>query len=215
MKRSAIKPKPLATLLAERPKKIRARKCAICKTPYSPRSMMHRVCGNVDCAASYAAKLRVKAQQESAKHDRKETKEKLDKLKTRSDHMKAAQIAFNRYIRSRAIRFNHPCISSGRPLSDGAIGGGFDCGHYRSVGSAPHLRFNMNNAWGQSKQDNRYGAGASFEYRRGLIARRGIKVVEALESDNTIRKFDVAYLVRIRKIFTEKAKRISKYLPCD
>jgi len=151
-----------------------------------------------------------KASKEKA--ERRETKRKLEKFKNRSDFIKDAQYSFNRYVRMRAIRFGHSCISSGIPLVAEGVGGGFDAGHYRSIGSAPHLRFNLNNCWGQGKQDNRYGAGASFEYRRGLIARRGLDVVEALEADDRVRKFDIAYLVRIKNIFDRKAKRIARFV---
>lgn len=184
--------------------KHRKKKCAVksCRSEFESRSISHRACGPA-CAQQLAQDSRLKS-------ERKEIKLRLEKFKTRSEYMRDAQIAFNKYIRARAIRFNHSCISSGAPLAVGGAGGGFDCGHYRSVGSAPHLRFNLNNAWGQSKQDNRYGAGAAFEYRRGLIARRGIEVVEALEANNDVRKFDIPYLIRIKQIFTKKTKRMEK-----
>lgn len=184
--------------------KHRKKKCAVksCRSEFEPRSISHRACCPI-CAQQLAQDSREKA-------DRKEIKQKLEKFKTRSEYMRDAQIAFNKYIRARAIRFNHSCISSGAPLPVSGTGGGFDAGHYRSIGSAPHLRFNLNNVWGQSKHDNRYGSGAAFEYRRGLIARRGIDVVEALESDNKPRKFTIEYLIRIKKIFSKKASRTSK-----
>lgn len=187
-------------------------KCQVCRSPYQKLSMTHKLCGSVDCGIKFAERSRDKRLRIAAKAERQETRERKEKIKTRSDYMKAAQFSFNRYVRLRAIRFGHACISSGAPLMADGVGGGFDCGHYRSIGSAPHLRFNMNNAWGQSKQDNRYGAGASFEYRRGLIERRGLDVVEALEANNGERKFTVEYLVRLRKIFDKKAKRIASYV---
>lgn len=210
MKRSELKrvafqrPEPKAA-------KGRLRKCAVCRTEFPPRSMTHKACG-FECATELALRVRQAQERKAARADRAETKRKLDSLKTRSAHMKAAQVSFNRYVRLRAIRWGHACISSGAPLDSSGVGGGFDCGHYRSVGSAPHLRFNLNNAWGQSKQDNRYGAGAAFEYRRGLIALRGIDVVEALEADNRVRKFDIDYLKRIKAIFDKKANRIQRII---
>lgn len=192
-----------------KPKKgAKLRKCAVksCRkefTPFGIQSWCSPSCG-AELALAKLAKQKAKA----ARADRVATKAKLERFKTRSDWMRDAQKEFNAYVRAKALRFGHSCISSGIPLVAGVVGGGFDCGHYRSVGSAPHLRFNLNNAWGQSKQDNRYGAGASFEYRRGLIARRGIEVVEALEANNEVRKFDIAYLKRIKDIFSRKTKRM-------
>src|SRR3546814_4920656 len=77
---------------------------------------------------------------------------------TRSDWTKKAQIAFNKFIRLRDAR--KPCICCGKPLTDGALtGGGYDAGHYRSTGSAPHLRFIEDNCHAQRKQCNQWGAG--------------------------------------------------------
>jgi hypothetical protein len=40
-----------------------------------------------------------------------------------------------------------------------------------------------------------------------MIARFGIKAIEALESDQTPRKFDIEYLNRIKRIFRKKTRR--------
>ncbi len=172
----------------------KSRKCSAqgCYNRFVPERLFIRWC-SPECGAAIGKSKIEKQKEKLACADRKETKKKLDKLKTRSDYIKEAQTVFNAYIRARAIRFNHHCISSGAPLKKDGVGGGFDAGHYRSIGSAPHLRFNLNNVWGQTKQDNRYGAGASFEYRKGLISRRGIDVVEMLEADDRPRKFTIEY----------------------
>lgn len=94
------------------------------------------------------------------------------------------------------------------PLEGGAIGGGFDAGHYRSVGSAPHLRFDERNVHGQTKQCNRYGAGRAVDYRLGLIARIGRDVVEELEADQRPRKHSIEDLIEIRNTYRAKAKEI-------
>lgn len=132
-----------------------------------------------------------------------EKRERKEKLKTRSDRIKEAQAAFNRYIRIRDK--NKCCISSGKPLVDNEVGGGYDAGHYRSRGAAGHLRFHLLNCWGQSKHDNRYLSGNISAYRLGLIDRIGIERVEALENDNTVRTFSDEYLVRLKNIFNRRA----------
>jgi hypothetical protein len=90
-----------------------------------------------------------------------------------------------------------PCISSGRPLALDSIGGGYDAGHYRSTGSAPHLRFNEENVHGQSKHDNRYLSGNAVDYRIGLIKRIGLDKVEFLESNQAFKKWTVDDLIGI------------------
>src|SRR5690606_30912224 len=125
---------------------------------------------------------------EAAKREQEErakTRVLREKMKTRSQWMKEAQIAFNAFIRERDRQAGHNCISSNRPLD--WSGNQVDAGHYRSTGSAPHLRFDPRNCHAQSKFDNQYRAGNAVDYRIGLIARIGLEAVEALETDNTVR----------------------------
>lgn len=140
----------------------------------------------------------------------REIKERKEKIKTRSDWIKVAQKAFNDYIRERDK--DDGCISCGAPLSKydllGAIGGSFDCGHYRSVGSARHLRFDERNAHGQCKKCNRYGAGRVTDYRIGLIKKIGLLAVEALESDNKEKKYTIEDLKEIKKTYQLKLKEL-------
>jgi hypothetical protein len=129
-------------------------------------------------------------------------------LETIPELIKAAQKEFNAYVRARDK--DQPCICCGLPLGAGEVGGGYDCGHYRSVGSAPHLRFDERNAHAQRKQCNRWGAGRAVDYRRGLIARIGLQAVEALEADNSIHKWDRDELRQIAATYRQKRKELEK-----
>lgn len=155
----------------------RTRKCAVkgCANRFQPRNMGHKVCGP-ECAAVHAVKERQRL-------DAKQTRERKAKIKTRGEHIAETQAAFNALIRYRDR--NETCISCPTVLSTLADqpGGGYDCGHYRSRGSAPHLRFDFRNAHGQCKKCNRYRAGNVAEYRVGLITRIGLAAVDALECD--------------------------------
>lgn len=173
---------------------------------------MQPTCGKFDCNYEFATRAAQKSAEKRKAADRKETKAKLEKLKTRSDYMKEAQIAFNAYIRARD--HDKSCICCGLPLERDAnastVGGGFDCGHYRSVGSAPNLRFDERNAHGQRKQCNRWGAGRAVDYRLGLIKRIGIEAVEALEADNEPKKYTIDQLKAIRDEYRAKLKALRK-----
>jgi hypothetical protein len=127
-------------------------------------------------------------------------------LKTIPDLLKEAQREFNVYIRERDRLAGHPCISSGRILD--WSGNNVDAGHYRSVGSAPHLRFDERNCHAQSKHDNQWKSGNAVDYRIGLIARIGLEAVEALEADNRIHKWTREELIAIR----DKYRRLTKEL---
>ncbi len=112
------------------------------------------------------------------------------------------------YIRERDKA--QPCICCGKELARDAVGGGYDCGHYRSVGSAPHLRFNEDNAHGQRKVCNRYGGGRAVDYRIGLIKRIGLARVESLEADNEPKKWDIEQLKEIKQYYNQKLKQLRK-----
>lgn len=183
--------------------KIRQKRCKVCREYFTPRSSFAKACGPI-CAQAYV-------EQEKAKKDRRERQKGLQALKTKRDYIKEAQVAFNAYIRARD--HGKPCICCGAPLQEAStVGGGFDCGHYRSVGSAPHLRFDEDNAHGQTKKCNRYGAGRAVDYRIGLIARIGLSRVERLESDVSVVKWSIHELVAIRDLYRSKLRDLKKLI---
>jgi len=161
--------------------------------------MGQKTCWTVECCAAQG-----RIDQEKAK--RKEIKARKEKLQTRSDWVKKTQVAFNAFIRERDK--NQLCICCGKPLTLDAIGGGYDAGHYRSVGSAPHLRFDERNCHAQRKQCNNHGSGRVVDYRIGLIARIGREAVEALEADQTPRKYSIEELKQIRDTYRAKLRAL-------
>lgn len=144
------------------------------------------------------------------KVERKKDRERKEKIKTRSDYMKEAQIEFNKYIRSRDE--GKPCISCGTPLVSGVHGGGFDSGHFRSRGSAPHLAFDERNAHGQCKRCNRYLSGNISKYRIGLVGRIGADRVVELESDNEPKHYTKEDLINIRDTYRAKTRELKKLM---
>jgi hypothetical protein len=187
-------------------KEKKARKCAHCSAEFRPTfNTTQRVCSPA-CALAMAPVHQVKARKALADIERREIKVRKEKLKSRSDHMKDAQQAFNEFIRWRDQVAGHACISSGRPLD--WSGNQTDAGHYRSVGSAPHLRFDERNCHAQSKQDNRFLSGNAVDYRIGLIARIGLEAVEALEADQSVKKYTIEDL----KALTAKYRALTREL---
>ena len=185
------------------------RQCRVCKQQFQPSKPLQSVCSfecEVQRGIILAEKSKQKREQAERVADLASRKILKEKLKTVRDWIKETQIAFNAYIRERDR--NQPCICCGRPLQDSAVGGGFDCGHYRSVGSAPHLRFDERNAHGQTKQCNRYGAGRAVDYRIGLIKRIGIEAVEAIEADQLPRKWTIEELKLIKSTYKQKLKEL-------
>lgn len=188
--------------------KQRTKKCKCgCKQTFTPRNSL-QVAATVDCAMKLARKQRESAERQVAKVAHKADREAKEKLKTRSDWIKEAQTAFNAFVRFRDR--DQPCICCGQPLHSGEVGGQYDCGHYRSVGSAPHMRFDERNAHAQRKQCNRWGSGRAVDYRIGLIARIGLEAVEDLEADQSVRKWTIDELKAIRDEYRTRLRELQK-----
>lgn len=188
------------TLRSHSPK---PRKCRVCPSMFTPSRPMQKVCCPM-CALTFARSENGKAKKVAIVKEKRETRAKLIEKKGRGYWMAAAQKEFNIFIRLRDQLAGHPCISSGRPLN--WTGNAVDAGHYRSRGSAPHLRFDERNCHAQSKQENRYASGNVVDYRLGLIARIGLEAVEALECDQEPRRWSIDDLKQIKATYAAKVR---------
>lgn len=187
---------------------IKPRKCRQCKAVFTPARSLQAVCSPA-CAAEHARKLAAQKQARAAKVERKSLAERKAKLKTRREWIAEAQVAVNRVARLRDLLAGHGCISCGaRPQQK--FGGTFDAGHYRSVGSAPHMRYYLPAIRGQCVRCNRDLGGSAVNFRKGLIERIGINRVEEIESMQWTAKWDIEYLQRLKKVMNKKARRLEK-----
>lgn len=184
-------------------KEVKQKTCKACGGKFRPSLSTQKVC-SVKCALDLAPVNEQKARKAIADRERREINVRKERLKSRGDHLREAQQAFNQYIRLRDQVAGHACISSGKPLD--WSGNQVDAGHYRSVGSAPHLRFDERNCHAQSKQDNRFLSGNAVDYRIGLLARIGLEAVEALETDQSVKKYTIEDLKAIKAKFKAKVK---------
>ncbi len=190
---------------------IKPKKCKApgCGKPFKPTMTTQKVC-SIACAKAMAKdpKLQKVAAKAITKQKRQDLQERREKLKTKGEHLREAQAAFNAYIRERDRLAGYACISSGRPLDWN--GNAVDAGHYRSTGAAPHLRFDENNCHAQSKHDNRYLSGNVAEYRLGLIQRIGLAAVEALEADQAPRRYTIEDLQAIKALYRQKLRDLKR-----
>ena len=193
---------------------MKPRKCAnpACRSEFTPAfSTTQKVC-KWQCGLAIKDQNHDKARKAIASQERVEHREAKEKIKTRSQYMREAQTAWNRYVRARDL--GKPCASCGaRPAQK--LGGTMDCSHYRSVGSSPHLRFHLHNAAAACVRCNRNLSGNIVELRKGLIDRIGADKVQAVERDQSVRKFSVDYLKRVKTIFTKKAKKLERRYEAD
>lgn len=192
------------TLAAKKP---RAKTCInpACGVKFTPMQMGQKVCG-WKCGLAVAPAGREKAQKALKHQEKKATTARKEKLKTKGDHTREAQQVFNQYIRERDKLAGYPCISSGQPLDWSP--NQTDAGHYRSVGSAPHLRFDERNCHAQRKSDNRFLSGNAVSYRLGLIDRIGLQAVEELEADQEPRRYTIEDLQAIKALYRKKLREL-------
>lgn len=191
---------------------VKARKAKACANPacserFVPERLGQKVCG-YKCGLAIATANQDVARKAIDQRERREIKARKEKLKSRGDHLREAQQAFNEFIRWRDQLAGHACISSGKQLD--WSGNAVDAGHYRSVGSAPHLRFDERNCHAQTKQDNRFLSGNAVDYRIGLIARIGLEAVEALEADQSVKKYTVDDLKAIKAHYRVLTRELKK-----
>lgn len=186
------------------------RRCKTCKKKVPADSVfisqLRAFCSH-DCLMEFT--FSDKGKQVIQKTKKADVRERKKKLLTRSDYLKLAQAAFNAYIRHRDDK--HACISCDNWILDDQPGGGWDAGHYRSTGSAQHLRVGglraALNCHKQCVKCNRFLSGNVAEYRKGLIRKIGLDLVEKIEADQETRNYSVEDLQRITQIY-RKRKRI-------
>jgi hypothetical protein len=143
------------------------------------------------------------------REEKARTRLELEHLKTIPRLKAEAQHAFNKWIRHRDAR--QPCISCGvLPPDLTQLHAGRDAGHYRSTGSADHLRFHEDNAHAQCVLCNRWGAGKAVEYRMGLVERIGLARLDALERNETRIKWTREGLRAIRDDYRARMRQTKR-----
>ena len=173
-------------------KPIKPKKCKICREVFTPFRPL-QVCCSHGCAIEYAQKNR------QAK-ERKEYREAKEKQKNLTDWLNDAQKWCNRYI---VLRDGKKCITCGTTNP----GIQYCAGHYRTRGSASHLRFNEDNIHTQCNANcNMYKSGNISKYRPALIDKIGIERVEALENNNEAKKWTIDEAKEVIAYFKKKIK---------
>ena len=130
----------------------------------------------------------------------------FESIKTIADRIAEAQAACNAYIRARDA--GKPCICCGKPMEPQKAGGSMDAGHFRSRSSAPQLRFDEDNIFGQRKNCNRPGGTTYAAFRAGVVARIGEERTAAVEAANFTHKWTHEELIEIRAGYIAKRKAL-------
>lgn len=178
------------------------KKCRECKTKFEPHNSLQVVC-SPKCALANVKKETEKKAKQEAKAKRRWVREQKERLKSRGDHLKEAQQAFNNFIRERDR--NQPCISCGTYTA-----GQYHAGHYRTVGGNPELRFEELNCHRQCAQCNGYMSGNIVEYRIRLVERIGAENVEWLEGPHEPKKYTIEDIKQIKAHYRARVREMRK-----
>ena len=183
----------------------RRKRCPSCRVMFTPARSSQAVCGDIECAIAHGKSEKGQASAKKALADvgRHEIKLRKEALKTRADHLKDTQIAFNAWVRARDAEL--PCISCGRHHQ-----GKYDAGHYRTVGSNPALRFEPLNCHRQCSPCNTQLSGNIVNYRIELVKRIGAEAVEWLEGPHEAKKYTVEELKAITAEYRAKTRELKR-----
>jgi hypothetical protein len=196
------------TLTAKPP---RPKNCqnAACGSTFVPQRLGQRVCSPA-CALATKDVHAERARKAIQDRERRELKARKEKLKSRSDHLREAQQAFNAYIRERDR--HQPCISCDSTTNDAGLitGSRWDAGHYRSTGSCPELRFEPLNVHKQCVRCNRDLSGNAVEYRIRLVQRIGADQVGWLEGPHEAQRYTIEELKALKAKYRALVRDLKK-----
>ena len=175
-------------------------KCKNCNSDFIKIRPLQKVC-SYNCGIELNKKIK-------SRIDSIENKKKLKELNQSklSYWKKEAKFWFQRWIRLRDV--GKLCISCDTQLLDIRD---FDAGHYYKAEIYLSVICNEVNVNGQCKYCNKYLHGNLIEYRKELIKRNGIEVVEQLDEDSKNKKsLGRDYYMSIADSYKKKCKEKEK-----
>lgn len=172
------------------------KECRYCGTRFQPVRPLQSVCSPI------CAKWLVIA---AKKEERERDKARKEAVKTRQQWLAEVQAVVNRYVRLRDK--DKPCCSCDKPAT---WDGQWHASHFRSVGAASSVRFNLWNIHKGCSVCNNYLSGNIEGYRPRLIERIGLERTEWLLAQNTLARYDIEYLKRLKAVMSKKLKRLEK-----
>lgn len=184
-------------------------KCKECKKYFSADLETWRVMNfgrfhDEECSNAFAIRTLKKTCAKNRKKEKKAWAEKKKAVKHDLIWWKdKTQKTVNAFVRK--FDEGKPCISCG------AVNYRMSAGHYKAAGTHPELRYNYKNIHGQCWYNcNSNKSGNLLEYRKGLIARYGQKLVDYLEMHHELKKYGIDELKIIDKWYERKTKRLGK-----
>lgn len=181
---------------------MKAKRCKSCRESFIPFRPLQSAC-SVQCAIALTNASKEKSRKAKEARERKEHRQAKERIKTKGEHAKEAQAAFNEFIRLRDK--DEPCISCGRSHS-----GQYHAGHYRTVGANPELRFEPMNTWKQCAPCNNHLSGNLVNYRISLLQKIGVEMVEWLEGPHEPKRYTIEDLKAIKAEYRTKVRELKR-----
>jgi hypothetical protein len=206
---------------APKPKKCKSPEC---RQLFTPQNSMQTVC-HYKCGLVIAAIARKRKEAQLEREDKRQTRERREKLKTYGDHVADAEKALRDFRRLEELSLGSGCMSCGasqeevRAAQGWKIGGAFDAGHWMGKGARPELRLEPLNLWLQCKACNggsakyaRKGESVKEGFEAGVIARIGLEAAMALKHDHRPRHYTVDQLKEITREYRAKTRELKRQL---
>lgn len=200
------------------------KKCRHCKQPFTPRNSMTVVC-SPKCALEITRANAAKEREKKKKADRKLQRLRRDEVKRSqlSWQHKRTQLSFNRMRVLQELDWFHSrglvptCISCGKPLG----GDQWCCGHFRTRGASPELRYDEKNTFLQhNRRCNQMlsgdieGTKTTHGYKKGLLLRfgdeEGQKIIDYCESYHPAKNYTCEQLEEMRAGFNRVIRELEK-----
>ena len=203
-----------------KPQKLKV--CKVCKCNFlaAPGLLRAKVCGPV-CAMTLGRSARIKAEKVRQVKERRETKAKLAKLKSRGEWLAEAKVAIQQYRRLEELSKGRGCMSCGRSQAEvigtdaWKPGGAWDGGHFVSKGARPELALEPLNIWLQCKSCNagsgkyaRKGYTVNAAFEANLIEQEGAELVEWLKGPHELKHYTTDQLIAIKADYTARVREL-------
>ncbi|WP_095110546.1 recombination protein NinG [Pseudomonas sp. Irchel 3E20] len=171
-----------------------------CRGSFVPQRLGQAVC-SPKCGLAIKDVNQERARKSLDQVGRAEIRVRKEKLKSRADHARDTQQAFNEWVRLRDADL--PCVSCGRHHD-----GQYHAGHYRTVAANPEIRFEPLNVHKQCAPCNNHKSGDIVNYRIELVKRIGTEAVEWLEGPHEAKKYTVEELKAMTADYRAKTREL-------
>jgi hypothetical protein len=193
-------------MISTKPPKEKA--CRVCHLPCTPFNSMLPVHPG-ECQQKFAEAHVARSQRKREMAERRAVKEKLQAIEKISVFEKRAEKVVNEYVRLRDRCKGLGCVSCDKPAS---WDGQWHASHFRSVGAATAVRFNLWNIHSACWICNKLYSGRIDQYEPEIIRRIGQEKLDWLRAQNKVTKYSREYLERLRAVFAKRVRRMKKRL---